>query len=349
MKKIIPWQDLGIDAIYEAEDGQRGLALMDQYLPSIVISDIKMPHMNGMDFIRNVRDRFPEVLVVFLSGHTDKEYLKGAIDLHVDGYIEKPLNPKEITALMQKLVASCKEKEKIKNPRIYFFHAAAGSYPLNDKVFTLSKRVLHEFDHKLLQKDTSSSMSLLKSLLFEIRQCEATMPDYVRNVFSRLALQIESAAEMNGVTGICIACEQFASSVSSFDCLDALEKALMELADLYFHSVIQLDFDPIILVNEYLQKNHSDQSLSVNSLSQHINFSTSYLCTIYKQRTGRTINTAITALRIEKACKLLCNTNLKLYEVANRVGYQDGKYFTKTFTKEVGITPRQYRDLHHEE
>lgn len=345
--KIIDWEALGVGAVYEAEDGLRGLAAVEQYAPSIIISDVKMPHMNGLDFVRKVRERDAPCHIVFSSGYTDKQYLMGAIDLHVDGYIEKPLNPQEIAKLIRKLVLVC-QKEAAESEPAFFFHGANGIPILNNKIFTLKRPTLVSFGEYLRHKNAPKARALLFSVCAQMRQSEGTKPDYIRNVFSRLALQIESAAELQGALAAQNACDQFAYAAASFQCLDELEEKLYALTDLYFSSVLERSFDPVNLVNDYLREHFSESDLTVKSISQQLNFSTSHLCTVYKKKTGRTINAALTAIRIDAARQLLRCSDSKLYAIGKQVGYPDGKYFTKIFTKETGITPRQYREQHHE-
>lgn len=347
LQKVIDWSALGIDAVYEAENGARGLALAEQHAPSIIISDIKMPHMNGIDFVRKVRERALPCRIVFFSGYTDKPYLMDAIDLRVDGFIEKPLDPQQITELMRKLVALCL-KDTPQSASAYFFHGEGGSLTLNSTVFQLKRPALVSFGGYLRHKNAEKARELLLSLCMQMRACEATPPDYIRNVFSRLALQIESAAEFHGVTNVQTDCDHFAYAVASYAYMDQLEEKLYALMEQFFSAVLHRNYDPINLVNDYLQRHYSDSELTVNSVAQQLNFSTSYLCTLYKKKTGRTINAALTTIRMNAARELLVNPDLKLYAVANQVGYPDGKYFTKLFTKETGLSPRQFREQHHE-
>lgn len=345
--KIIDWRGLGVDAVYEAEDGLRGLAAVEQYAPSIIISDMKMPHLNGLDFVRRVRERGILCHIVFFSGYTDKQYLMGAIDLHVDGYIEKPLNPLEITELIRRLVLIC-QKEAAESQPAYFFHGANDRLLVNNEIFTLKRPVLVSFGGYLRHKNAEKARELLFSICAQMHQSEGTDPDYIRNAFSRLALQIEGAAELHGVLAAQNACEQFAYAVASFPCLDALEEKIFSLTDLYFSSVLARNFDPVNLVNNYIRAHFSESDLTVKSISLQLNFSTSHLCTIYKKKTGRTINAALTAVRIDAARQLLKSSDSKLYAIGKQVGYPDGKYFTKIFTRETGLTPRQYREQHYE-
>ena len=74
----VPWHSLGIGTVFEANDGKQALEMMQKTPPDIVVTDIKMPHMDGIALAQRVRECFPEIRFVFLSGHTDKEYLKEA-------------------------------------------------------------------------------------------------------------------------------------------------------------------------------------------------------------------------------------------------------------------------------
>ena len=85
-------------------------------------------------------------------------------------------------------------------------------------------------------------------------------------------------------------------------------------------------------------------------MAADLGFAHTYLCAAYKKSCGKTINQRLTELRLQHAKELLVRSRQKLYEVANAVGYGDGKYFVKLFTRETGLSPRQYRARHcHEE
>ena len=78
--------------IYVAQDGEEGLALYKEHDIDIVISDIKMPKMNGIDMVEQIKKIDPKQLVIFTTAHIDSEYLFKAIELQVDGYISKPVD-----------------------------------------------------------------------------------------------------------------------------------------------------------------------------------------------------------------------------------------------------------------
>lgn len=93
---------------------------------------------------------------------------------------------------------------------------------------------------------------------------------------------------------------------------------------------------------EYIDQNYSNWEVSLNSVCTYMAMSTSYFSTMFKNYTGETFIEALTKKRMEKAKELLETTNLKAYEIAGEVGYNDPHYFGSTFKKYTGMTPTEY-------
>src|SRR5665647_1975300 len=112
--KYINWNELGVHLVEEARDGIEGIEIATIFHPDIVVSDIRMPGMNGIEFATKIRVLFPESRIIFLSGYSDKEYLKAAIHLNAVSYVEKPINLDELKEVVKRAVALCMEHEKKK-------------------------------------------------------------------------------------------------------------------------------------------------------------------------------------------------------------------------------------------
>ena len=78
----IDWEALGIDTLLEAEDGESGYETAKRRKIDILISDIRMPRMDGIEMAGKIRELYPDCVILFLSGYSDKEYLRSAISLH---------------------------------------------------------------------------------------------------------------------------------------------------------------------------------------------------------------------------------------------------------------------------
>lgn len=86
------------------------------------------------------------------------------------------------------------------------------------------------------------------------------------------------------------------------------------------------------------------EQLSVTSLAEAVYLTPTYLCVLFKQATGKTINEYITQERLNKAKEFLAQTNIHLYDVCYKVGYLSPSYFSRLFKKYTGQTPGEYRE-----
>ena len=94
----------------------------------------------------------------------------------------------------------------------------------------------------------------------------------------------------------------------------------------------------------YIEDHYMNDRLSLQDLCRYVLMSTSYFSLVFKQHTGETFVEYLTGVRIAKAKELLRGTPLKLYEIAERVGYKDPNYFSMLFKKHAGLTPKDYRE-----
>ncbi|MCD8363699.1 MAG: response regulator [Lachnospiraceae bacterium] len=100
----IDWKALQIHQVLEAEDGLQGLELARKYSPEIVMTDIRMPRMDGISFAEKLRTFLPNTSIIFMSGYSDKDYLRAAIRLKAVSYVEKPINNEEVARAVTEAV-----------------------------------------------------------------------------------------------------------------------------------------------------------------------------------------------------------------------------------------------------
>ena len=101
------------ETIYTAENGEVGLSLYKEHKIDIVISDIKMPKMNGIEMVEAIKEIDPEQLVIYTTAHIDSEYLFRAIELQVDGYVSKPVDLDKLKYSIEKCVGEIEAKEAL--------------------------------------------------------------------------------------------------------------------------------------------------------------------------------------------------------------------------------------------
>lgn len=109
--ELIPWEKFGIHEIMQAVNGIEAVRIARWFRPDIVLSDIKMPKMNGIEFVTQMQKEHADCRVIFISGYMEIEYLRSALRLGAVDYVEKPINKKILEDVLAKTV---KEILKVK-------------------------------------------------------------------------------------------------------------------------------------------------------------------------------------------------------------------------------------------
>lgn len=104
--------------------------------------------------------------------------------------------------------------------------------------------------------------------------------------------------------------------------------------------------DVVELVSHYIRANYHDENLSLNHIADTVHLSPNYISTLYKKYKGINIIDDIISVRLQRAEKLLIETNYKSYEIAYKIGYTNAQYFSVLFKKMIGMTPTEYRQKH---
>jgi len=112
--KNIKWKDHGINAVETAEDGLDAFEKAMWFKPDILLTDIKMPRVDGIELAKKIGEIIPHCRIIFMSAYTDKAYLKSAIRLRAVDYIEKPFRPDEVNEIIAKVTGACAKSTKEK-------------------------------------------------------------------------------------------------------------------------------------------------------------------------------------------------------------------------------------------
>ena len=96
---------------------------------------------------------------------------------------------------------------------------------------------------------------------------------------------------------------------------------------------------------EYILANYQNPELALNEVARQVNISTCYFSILFKEEVGEAFQDYLIRLRLEKAKELLRSTDLKAYEIAYQVGYNDPHYFGVAFKKYIGVTPTEYKEI----
>ncbi len=106
----LPLEAMGINNVMQTHDGKTALEIVRWFYPDIIITDICMPRMNGMEFATAVRRIQPECLLIFITGFAEIDYLKQAIELSAVAFVEKPLKPDELLKAVENAISKHQER-----------------------------------------------------------------------------------------------------------------------------------------------------------------------------------------------------------------------------------------------
>ena len=112
MKNGIDWESLGFSVVGTAQNGKEALELIEEYHPDLLISDIKMPFMDGLELSKTIHENYINTKIILFSGWDDFEYARKAIALGVDDYLLKPIAKADFVRVLQKIQKDFEEKGK---------------------------------------------------------------------------------------------------------------------------------------------------------------------------------------------------------------------------------------------
>ncbi|HAQ39455.1 MAG TPA: DNA-binding response regulator [Clostridiales bacterium] len=110
LKRLIESYDLDLTVVGTGEDGEEALKLIREYLPEIILMDINMPFMNGLEVIEKTRELDPNAKIIIISGYDQFEYAQKALELGVFSYLLKPIQYKDFKNIMVKAIDSYSER-----------------------------------------------------------------------------------------------------------------------------------------------------------------------------------------------------------------------------------------------
>ena len=130
MQKGIDWESLGFSVVGTAQNGKEVLDMMDEFHPDLVISDIKMPFMDGLELAKNIHENYMNTKVILFSGWDDFTYARLAISYGVSEYVMKPIDYEEMQRLLIKMYQELEKEYNEKINRVRLENAYTQSLPL---------------------------------------------------------------------------------------------------------------------------------------------------------------------------------------------------------------------------
>jgi two-component system, response regulator YesN len=336
MKKTIPWQNYGCIVCGEAQDGLEGIELAKELEPDMIVTDISMPEMNGIEMAKAIRTILPKCKFIIITGYDEFQYAKAAVKLNAVDYILKPIDEEEFLAAIKKAAED--------------FREANGNISISKQDVIRISQILKEEKELLLTIRAYDKVRLekqLKNIYFNILDKENRSHDIIKQVSIDIVLKsLNILAEYNisvedaKVESLDV--YERASEVSTLgEAYNWVYKMLINILNAVKESAIGANETGVDKAIEFI-KNHFDEDISLSDLAKKVYLSESYLSRKIKKVKGISFVEYITKLRMEKAVELLKEPNVKITDIASSLGYPDYRYFSQSFKKYFGYSPSEF-------
>lgn len=374
LRVMLDWEALGIAWKAEAANGTEALRAALQEDIHIVMTDIRMPGMDGLELARRLKEQAPHIQIIFFSSFDDFPYVKEAVKLGAVDYLHKPtMEEAEIEAALRKAAVNLEQT------------AAAPAVPLAEDREAFLLKLLEEdnaagsaeADWNRYDPDSLYSSGLRLILIRPEQENEDGAEANPSSSFISFRYFVEEhAARQSG--GLILAREReliwllpggagAGMPKPSDEELEQLDRELGKLLNIRmvyarsepFVSILDLRLayrqaaellcaggrvGGIVRMAMRFVEEHLLEEVTLSKTADHIHVSVSHLSRIFLKETGRHFSEYVTAKKIERAKQLLRDSNLKVYEIAEELGYANPHYFGKLFKEVTGYTPVEYRN-----
>lgn len=362
IRNNIDWEKEGFEFVGEASDGELAYPLIQDSKPDILITDIRMPFMDGLELSRRVKNEMPDIKIIVLSGYDEFEYAREGIRIGITEYLLKPIDGNKLLEAVRRvaqLILSEREEQREVKPgkeqdsgksapgiKKETAEERPEAEPGILEVGKLDRRVAERFLKTGLKSEvtnfvddyfSSFGMNNIQSLLF--RQYVTT------DMYFTAVSMLEGLGYENGeLAKHCGEIRDINKVLSSVESnKEYLKKILSTTIDLReavsrkkYHSILEE-------AKSYIEQHYDDVNISLNSVAASVNLSPNHFSSIFSQEMGKTFVEYLTFVRMEKAKELLRTSSLKSAEIAYAVGYKDAHYFSYLFKKNQDCTPKEYR------
>ncbi len=353
----VEWARYGIRVADDAPNGREALEKIKKAPVDIVITDVVMPFLNGIDFVRGLRTAGLDPEIIFISGYQDLDYLKSAFKLEAIDYLFKPVDIDELDAVLKRTVETRKRKlailraEKELHPP---FGETAHEDPSTGTGMPRRAVAPHtrELDYRssedvvasVRQGDVDGTRKALKRFIETIRTRGPHDLTLVRDLFIDVVISINKVTAGMDVEEIGPIDWEPIHAIRSFGTMS--EWLRTELGR-FSEAVRRSRENRSTLMIERMKREirrriHED--VSTKLLAEQFQLTPNYISRLFKQETGETFHDFVTSERLKAAVRLLADPSKRLYQVANEIGYKDSDYFTKVFKRHFGMSPNEYRN-----
>jgi two-component system response regulator YesN len=330
--------------------------MIQEIKPDILITDIRMPFLDGLALSRIVKKTLPWIKIIILSGHDEFEYAREAISIGVEEYLLKPVSAQEMLVALNKLAKRIDgEKEELLSITDLKSRIRPARSQLQEKeeVSDFDPAGLLDIDGDIFftkikyaaKKDIDS---IVREYITMLGNSWGENPMLTYFLFGEILVSASKITEALGgdikkITPFSLSHENIQEMISSPEKFSERVKSLLAAVIEFRDSNTQGRFQSIIVkAREYIA-GRFNEDISLDSTAAYVGISPNHLSTVFTQETGENFIEYLTKVRIERAKQLLKNTAMKNMDIAAEAGFSDPHYFSHIFKKNTGLSPREWR------
>lgn len=316
-----------------AYDGNEGLSVIRDTQPDIVITDIRIPGMDGLSLIETAREFCPDTAFVVISGYTEFEYARRALSLGVKGYIDKPVSREKLSEVLRRIEA---EQKILEDDRTELLRRQKKLEEL-DSLQEKSIRCL-------TRQEASEFVESSGEVLSRLRSMYDGTSDLRRETYKYLCVTgdilLEEQPKVNREE--LVSFKDMEKQETPDAILSYAQKILQKISRYLSANQTGSGHRAVLEVLDYIER-HYQEDIGLNELASHTGMSTAYLSVLFKAEVGESFIKYLTELRVKKA-KGLLKEGYKVKDVSDMVGYSNYRYFCDIFKKQTGQTPHEYKE-----
>lgn len=382
LKGAINWKDEDINVAGEAEDGEEALEKAKEIMPDIMLVDINMPHLNGLELIKKLKSIDENCLIIIITGYDEFMYMHEAIKLKVFDYLLKPVRKENLREVISKAV---EEIRKMKENRV---HDDMNNEKIEENIDLLrqnffAKWMSEDIDYsdlmnefKFLKIDMKQNMGMIvvkythrfdtgmSDRKWDSRLLNFTITNMVNDILKEFTPvytftdndnDIVAISSVSNISKWILAGRDIEDKIHS--CLhfyaaskqEKIKNGIIGIKDTYREIMEDINktvsYKPVVfLAVKYIDNNYFMNDLNLDKVSEKFNTTPSYLSKLLKQEIGLSFIEYLTSVRIKNAISIMDDPTIKIYQVAELVGYSSQHYFCRAFKKVTGLSPNEYRE-----
>lgn len=326
--RVLPWEQFGMEVVCEASNGLEALECLNECAVDLLITDLAMPVMSGLELIKHVKEKHPQIHLVVLTFHHEFDLIRDSLRLGVLDYITKvELEDDQMAPVLQRI------RERIESAPLPPRHAPAA--PTNqDDVVRISRQWsglawLTNDDLFAEMLEQTESLHLPAAQLEQMMAL--AMEEWEVAVGRKLPLPRE---------------DKRPSAWSEWKVwLHDIRNAFYGQTNRYAYSAEIVS--SVLKAIDYVKRN-VNEDLQLPDIAHHVGMSRSYFSRCFRDISGKTFQEFVRDLRIEHAKKLLRHSHRSISWIAAESGYPNERYFSRVFREMTGMIPRDYRRQHHQ-